>query len=70
MIWEGRESWYQQGWMKLGPALIAEIQGGMPLPMYDGQWYNVQWLVEKNGFLSPYQAREQWNAAFSVKPAI
>ncbi len=31
--------------------------------------YNAQWLVEKNGFLSPNQAREQWNAAMSVRPA-
>ena len=28
-----------------------------------------QWLVEKNGFLSPNQAREQWNAAMSIRPA-
>jgi hypothetical protein len=25
--------------------------------------------VEKNGFLSPDQAREQWNAAMSLRPA-
>ncbi len=31
--------------------------------------YNAQWLVEKNGFLSPNHAREQWNAAMSVRPA-
>ena len=31
--------------------------------------YNAQWLVEKNGFLSPNQAREQWNAAMSLRPA-
>ncbi|MEE8349982.1 MAG: IS3 family transposase [Acidobacteriota bacterium] len=31
--------------------------------------YNAQWLVEKNGFLSPNQAREKWNAARSVRPA-
>jgi transposase InsO family protein len=31
--------------------------------------YNAQWLVEKNGFLSPNQAREQWNVAMSVRPA-
>ncbi len=31
--------------------------------------YNVQWQVEKNGFLSPNRAREQWNAARSVRPA-
>ncbi len=31
--------------------------------------YNAQWLVEKNGFLSPHQAREQWNAAMSLRPA-
>ncbi len=31
--------------------------------------YNAQWLVEKNGFLSPDQAREQWNAAMSLRPA-
>ncbi len=31
--------------------------------------YNAQWLVEKNGFLSPNHAREQWNAARSVRPA-
>ena len=31
--------------------------------------YNAEWLVEKNGFLSPNQAREQWNAARSLRPA-
>ena len=31
--------------------------------------YNAQWLVEKNGFLSPNQAREKWNAARSVRSA-
>jgi transposase InsO family protein len=31
--------------------------------------YNDQWLVEKNGFLSPNQAREKWNAVLSVRPA-
>ena len=30
---------------------------------------NAEWLVEKNGFLSPNQAREQWNAALSLRPA-
>ncbi len=30
--------------------------------------YNAQWLVEKNGFPSPNQAREKWNAAMSVSP--
>ena len=28
-----------------------------------------QWLVEKNGFLSPNQARKQRNAVLSVRPA-
>ena len=32
--------------------------------------YNAQWLVEKNGFLCPNRAREQWNAAMSVRPAV
>jgi len=31
--------------------------------------YNDQWLVEKNGFLSPNQARKQLNAVLSVRPA-
>jgi transposase InsO family protein len=31
--------------------------------------YNAQWQVEKNSFLSPNQAREQWNAAMSARPA-
>ena len=31
--------------------------------------YNDQWLVEKNGFLSPNQARKQRNAVLSVRPA-
>ncbi len=31
--------------------------------------YNVQWLVEKNGYLSPAQARQAWNDAMSLKAA-
>ncbi len=31
--------------------------------------YNAQWLVEKNGYLSPAQARHEWNAATSLRPA-
>ncbi|HJN26121.1 MAG TPA: integrase core domain-containing protein [Rhodospirillales bacterium] len=31
--------------------------------------YNDQWLVEKNGFLSPSQAREKWYAALTVRDA-
>ena len=29
--------------------------------------YNDQWLVEKNGFLSPNQARKQRNVVLSVR---
>ena len=28
--------------------------------------YNREWLVEKNGFLSPWQARAQWLAQASI----
>ena len=31
--------------------------------------YNVQWIVEKNGYLSPAQARQAWHAAISIRPA-
>ena len=31
--------------------------------------YNDQWLVEKNGFLSPSQARKKWYAALTVRDA-
>ena len=31
--------------------------------------YNDQWLVEKNGFLGPNQARKQRNVVLSVRPA-
>ena len=31
--------------------------------------YSDQWLVEKNGFLSPNQARKHRNAVLSVRPA-
>lgn len=31
--------------------------------------YNAQWLVEKNGYLSPAQARHDWNAATSLRAA-
>ena len=31
--------------------------------------YNDKWLVEKNGFLSPNQAREKWYAALTVRDA-
>ena len=30
--------------------------------------YNAQWIVEKNGYLSPAQARQAWHAAIS-RPA-
>ena len=29
--------------------------------------YNAQWIVEKNGYLSPAQARQAWHAAISIK---
>ena len=31
--------------------------------------YNAQWSVEKNGCLSPAQARQAWRAAISIRPA-
>lgn len=31
--------------------------------------YNAQWLVEKNGYLSPAQARLAWNAAIPLRAA-
>ena len=31
--------------------------------------YNAQWIVEKNGYLSPAQARQAWSAAISIRPA-
>ena len=31
--------------------------------------YNAQWIVEKNGYLSPAQARQAWHAAMSLRPA-
>ena len=31
--------------------------------------YNAQWIVEKNGYLSPAQARLAWHAAISIRPA-
>ena len=30
--------------------------------------YNAQWIVEKNGYLSPAQARQAWHAAISSGP--
>ena len=30
--------------------------------------YNAQWIVEKNGYLSPAQARQAWHAAISIGP--
>ena len=30
---------------------------------------NAQWIVEKNGYLSPAQARQAWHAAISIRPA-
>ena len=29
--------------------------------------YNAQWIVEKNGYLSPAQARQAWHAAISIR---
>ena len=31
--------------------------------------YNAQWIVEKNGYLSPAQTRQAWHAAISIRPA-
>ena len=31
--------------------------------------YNAQWLVEKNDYLSPAQARQPWDPAMSLRPA-
>ncbi len=31
--------------------------------------YNAQWIVEKNRYLSPAQARQAWDAAMSLRPA-
>ena len=30
---------------------------------------DAQWIVEKNGYLSPAQARQAWHAAISIRPA-
>ena len=30
--------------------------------------YNAQWIVEKNGYLSPAQARQAWHTAMSLRP--
>jgi putative transposase len=30
--------------------------------------YNAQWMVEKNGFLSPERATEKWNAVRPIRP--
>ena len=29
--------------------------------------YNAQWIVEKNGYLSPAQARQAWHTAMSLR---
>ena len=31
--------------------------------------YNAQWIVQKNGYLSPAQARQAWHTAMSLRPA-
>ena len=31
--------------------------------------YHAQWIVEKNGYLSPAQARQAWHTAMSLRPA-
>ncbi len=31
--------------------------------------YNAQWIVEKNRYLSPAQARQAWDATMSLRPA-
>ena len=31
--------------------------------------YNAQWIVEKNRYLSPAQARLAWHATTSLRPA-
>jgi transposase InsO family protein len=31
--------------------------------------YNAQWIVEKNGYLSPARARQAWHAAMALRPA-
>lgn len=31
--------------------------------------YNAQWIVEKNGYLSPAHARQAWDTAMSLRPA-
>ena len=31
--------------------------------------YNAQWIVEKNGYLSPAQAHQAWHTAMSLRPA-
>ncbi len=31
--------------------------------------YNAQWIVEKNRYRSPAQARQAWDAAMSLRPA-
>ena len=39
---------------------------------YTTSWdttYNAQWIVEKNRYLSPAQARLAWHATTSLRPA-
>ncbi len=31
--------------------------------------YDTEWLVDKNGYLSPAQARQAWDDAMSLKAA-
>ena len=38
-------------------------------PRLGVELYNAQWIVEKNGYLSPAQARQAWHAAISIRPA-
>ena len=44
---------------------IYRRAGRRPRP----ELYNAQWIVEKNGYLSPAQARQAWHAAISIRPA-
>lgn len=53
-------------WTGPRPRILDELRNAVR--QFVGR-YNAQWLVEKNGFLSPNQAREQWNATMSVRPA-
>ena len=46
---------------------IAELRDAVR--DFVGGLYNAQWIVKRNGYLSPAQARQAWHAAISIRPA-